>query len=130
MKRMFLNFIKIFVSAVQRNINSKDDLIQFMFDQFDTVISLILASEEGGTSNEAEQIVFNRFFSPLPEIIMKIIAKDIDPKQHVDQSILKSMDENAAIVEGDVHVAPSEEAKTQLWGAILHDLATGVLNKI
>ena len=129
-KRMFLNFIKIFISAVQRNTNSKDDLIQFMFDQFDTLISLILASEEGGTSNEAEQIVFNRFFSPLPEIIMKIIAKDSDPKQFVDQSILESMDENAAMVEGDVHVAPSEEAKTQPWGAILHDLATGVLNKI
>ena len=40
---------------------------------------------------------------------------------------MESVDENAAMMEGDMDL--SEEAKTQLWGALLRGLATGALNK-
>ena len=40
---------------------------------------------------------------------------------------MESVDKNAAMVEGDIDL--TDEAKTQLWGAILRGLAIGVQNK-
>ena len=49
-------------------------------------------------------------------------------KQFDQRMSMESVDENAAMVEGD-NVDLSEEAKMQLWGAILGSLASGVLNR-
>ena len=47
--------------------------------------------------------------------------------KHSNQSMLGSMDKKAAIVEADIDL--TDEPKIQLWGAILGNLASGVLNK-
>lgn len=48
--------------------------------------------------------------------------------KYFDQSMLESMDEKSVMVETDMDLI--DEAKIQLWGAILSSLASGVLNKV
>ena len=100
-----LNLLGNLGSALQKKANPKDDTAQTFFSLFNTLVSGAKNRIGGGQEAHVDTLPYT--------------AK---------RSMLESMDENAAMVEADVDL--SEEAKTQLWGAILRTLASGVLNKV
>jgi hypothetical protein len=109
---VFLNLLGNLGSSLQRKADPKDDVAQTIFSLFNTVLSGAKNKIGGGGSQEVVRA------DTLPTYMAE---------RFVDQSILESINENAAVMEGDVDV--SEEAKTQLWGAILRTVASSLLSK-
>ena len=105
----FFNLLGTLSSALQKKADPKDDMAQTFLSIFNTLVSGA-KNKFGGEGGEQE------------------VRVDTLPTYKVQQSIMESVGENAAMAEGD-DVDLSEEAKTQLWGAILGSLASGVLNR-
>ena len=107
----FLNILGTLGSALQKEASPKDELAQPFFTLFNTILSA--AKNKVGEGGAQEVHV-----DTLPTYTAK----------RFDQSMLmESVNKNAAMVEGDMDL--SEEAKTQLWGAILSSLASSALSK-
>ena len=101
--RAFFNLLGTLGSALQKKASPKDEVAPTFLSLFNMLISGDKNMIRGGAQKAVHVDTFPTYTG-----------------KHFDQSILMdSVDENAAaMVEGDVdHL--SEEAKTQLWGAIL-----------
>ena len=107
---VFLNLLSNFGSVLQKKASPKDEMAQTFFTLFNTMLSA--ANNKIGEGSQEVHV------DTLPTYTAK----------RFDQSMsMESVDENAAMVEGDMDL--SEEAKTQLWGAILGSLASGALSR-
>ena len=108
--KAILNLFGTVGSALQKEVNPTDELVQILLTLFNTWIS--------GTKNS---------ISGAQEVQVDTLPTYAYAAKHFDQSMLGSMDKKAVIVEADMDL--TDEAKIQLWGAILGNLASGVLNK-
>ena len=105
-----LNLLGTVGSALQKKASPEDEVGRTFLSLFNTLVSGAKNRIGGG----AQEV----YVDTLPMYTAK----------HFDQSMsMESVDENATMAEGDM--ALSEEAKTQLWGAILSGLASGALSK-
>ena len=106
----FLDILGTLGSALQKKASPKDEVGQTLLSLFNSLVSGA-KNRIGGGAQEVH-------VDTLPTYTAK----------HFDQRMsMESIDENAAMVEGNMDL--SEEAKTQLWGAILGSLASGALSK-
>lgn len=126
MFKTFLNiFTKILTSAGDKS-NGGDSSIQGDNELGRTLLNvasglLSTVGKKADPNDEFQQSLLNGVGS-------RVDTLPTYTGNRFDQSILEAIDENAAMMEGD-EVDLSEEAKTQLWGAILGSLASSLLNK-
>ena len=100
-----LNLLGNLGSALQKKVNPKDDIAQTFLSLFNTLVSG--AKDGNGGGQEAHVDTTSKRF---------------------DQIVPESMDENAAMMEADTDL--TDEAKMQVFGAILGTIAKGVLGSL
>ena len=139
-EQIVLNRLKMTLSAAKRIISgggkSKIQLLpEAILDRFGTLGSSLTSPKD-----EVAQKIFP-LLNVLPisgtentigggeQEVWHVGKFPTNTAEQFDQRMsMESVDENAAMVEGD-NVDLSEEAKMQLWGAILGSLASGVPNR-
>ena len=114
MLRTFFNIFKTMNSAARRAIEPDNKIGQTFYNVIDKVLPLIAKQiSDGGKIQSSDEMVQKFTSNVLSTMTKKIESSDI---QSADEVNLFGMD-------------LSERATTQLWGAILGSLATGLLNK-
>ena len=154
-----LNLFSNFLSLARKNVASNDDTAKSVLDGFSTLLSAFgrrISNGGGGSQIQSDDSRLPGAFLNLLGTVGSALQKKADPKDDTAQTFLslfntllsgvknkvgggdqevrvdtlptftgnrfdqESVDENAATM---------EEAKTQLWGAILGSVASGLLSK-